>query len=230
MKTAPIFICTLIILLTSCEAHINVEPGSGKTFCDCTDVRFNWSATDQNDEPLDDVTITTPAGDVAYGASGEYAERLCQSHVYVVKAKNSNATDEWRMNYDKIEGTREFSLEYTCDGFIPFLDGDEPNPELMSQLRVLRICNSYTHKSIRIAGSGWNLEIPAGRCVFTEESCERVQLSRFQSWNITSGPITDLRYTREDCDPRGTTVPPPGVINPGNLRLTVTVACSCTGA
>ena len=228
MRNFTPLLCTLIIVFTACEAHVRIEPTSGKTFCECAEVNFSWAATDQNDEPLNNVTIVTPAGEISEAGSGTYNERICESHTYMVKASNGTAKAEsFPLVYEKIEGTREYALVYTCSGFIPVATGDEPNPGLMTSLRVLRICNGYTHKSITVSDAGWSFDIPAGGCVDTDALCETVSLFRWQSWSITSGAIIDPSITRETCGEIGDTRPAPGVINPGDLRLTIVVACSC---
>jgi len=228
MKTQTLLFCLAIFLL-SCEAHIDVQPGSGGLFCDCTDVSFRWEATDQNGEPLDHVTILTPDGEITRGASGTYTEHLCQSHIYVIKSKNgSTESSPWKLKFEKISGERTFRLGYDCGSYIPIIT-DEPVYPVHGRdiLHVTRICNSYRHRSITVARDGWSFDIPAGGCVQTGDQCNVVDMGRSQSWHITPGPIIAPGITREACNLSGDVTPLPGVIDPGPLYLDVTVVCTC---
>lgn len=227
MKNLQYLLLFLAITCISCEAHLDVSPGQGGLFCDCTDVNFRWEATDQNDEPLENIKITTPSGVEDHPGSGTYSLNLCESHTFILEAKNSSATDTWELAYTKIDGPRDFTLSYTCNGFYPILDENPLPSNLMEQLKVTRMCNSYRHKSITVRWDSWSFEIPAGGCIETGTQCNNVDFGDWQQFQITSGPIIAPGITREDCDPRGEVSPPPGVINPGNLGLRLTAVCEC---
>jgi hypothetical protein len=228
MKAQTIFFFLLISLLFSCEAHIDVVPGEGGLFCDCQDIRFSWEATNQKGEPLNDVTILTPGGIISENASGTYSERICDSHTYVVTATNGNAKATWELNYTKVEGEVTFPIQFSCGTYIPVFTDDSPIPAATDvPLKVIRICNGYRHKSITVHVDEVSFDIPASGCINTGDICESFPLDSWQRWRITDGPIIDPSIVREDCDPRGTTSPPPGVFNPGDLILSVVTSCAC---